>query len=110
MSAAGRDYSTYHLFCGLLFLCFACFVFCCFLCFAFFGRDSVPTYHLAALGAARVALVSLHPVSSLILIDPDTRKDKEDEPRLHYYKIKILQVRIEKGIGCVLKLSIKRIN
>ena len=36
----------------------------------FFGRDSVPTYHLAALGAARVALVSLHPVSSLLLIDP----------------------------------------
>ena len=27
--------------------------------------------------------------------DPDTRKDKEDEPRLHYYKIKILQVRME---------------
>ena len=42
--------------------------------------------------------------------DPDTRKDKEEEPRLHYYKIKILQVRIEKGIGCVLKLSIERIN
>ena len=38
--------------------------------FCFFGRDSVPTYHLAALGAARVALVSLHPVSSLLLIDP----------------------------------------
>ena len=28
--------------------------------------------------------------------DPDTRKDKEDEPRLHYYKIKILQVSIER--------------
>ena len=42
--------------------------------------------------------------------DPDTRKDKEDEPRLHYYKIKILQVRIEKGIVWVLKLSIERIN
>ena len=34
----------------------------------FFGRDSVRTYHLAALGAARVALVSLQLVTSFLLI------------------------------------------
>ena len=76
---------------------------------------SVDQYHFLKMGWATSTWTIAKVVNNELIFfrkfsDPDTRKDKEDEPRLHYYKIKILQVRIEKGIVWVLKLSIERIN
>ena len=44
----------------------------CGFCFAWFGRDSVRTYHLAALGAARVGLARLDPNGFFVQVDPPT--------------------------------------